>query len=572
MAEEITSIAERVERIEEGVSQETQIAHSSSQNAGDRRIRKSVVRIEKSASLLRRSLSAESVPSPPGPLKYLINMRVKKTRVNRSNTIRGDQLSSSTRTRGGEQQTQEGRGPLAPTREGITASNIVRSDKNKILKDLEESLDPNWVSKINERRTIEPRKLKASSSNISCSIHRVPRKLRLRNENVFDPEVISIGPLHYEKREGQLKAMEEHKWRYLHDILSRNPQVSLERYLISVKELEGRARDCYSEVIDQDSHSFVEMMLLDGCFIIEFFRKAHEEDHDGDPIFELEWLAKAVMADLFMLENQIPFFILQCLFSLMIVGCSPSPSLVEWAFRIYGQWDSGMENRINNSDIQILHLLHLMHTSYIIDIKEKYPEQGLVIIPSASKLEAGGIKLRKPDDDGGSTTTDSRTTELSIKFQNGVLEIPPLQIWDKTNVGFLNFIAFEQCYCHCKKYFTAYTTFMDCLINTNKDVAILCRNRIIDSWLGSEEDLVAVYNNMGREVIKYDEDFYLAGVCKEINRYSNKVWPKMRSTLVHDYFKNPWAIISFFAALLLLLLSMTQTFFSAFPKFAYHRK
>ncbi|XXG72758.1 hypothetical protein AAC387_Pa07g1782 [Persea americana] len=414
MAEEITSIAERVERIEEGVSQETQIAHSSSQNAGDRRIRKSVVRIEKSASLLRRSLSAESVPSPPGPLKYLINMRVKKTRVNRSNTIRGDQLSSSTRTRGGEQQTQEGRGPLAPTREGITASNIVRSDKNKILKDLEESLDPNWVSKINERRTIEPRKLKASSSNISCSIHRVPRKLRLRNENVFDPE-------------------------------------------------------------------------------------AHEEDHDGDPIFELEWLAKAVMADLFMLENQIPFFILQCLFSLMIVGCSPSPSLVEWAFRIYGQWDSGMENRINNSDIQILHLLHLMHTSYIIDIKEKYPEQGLVIIPSASKLEAGGIKLRKPDDDGGSTTTDSRTTELSIKFQNGVLEIPPLQIWDKTNVGFLNFIAFEQCYCHCKKYFTAYTTFMDCLINTNKDVAILCRNRIIDSWLGSEEDLVAVYNNMGRE-------------------------------------------------------------------------
>lgn len=144
-----------------------------------------------------------------------------------------------------------------------------------------------------------------------------------------------------------------------------------------------------------------------------------------------------------------------------------------------------------------------------------------------------------------------------------------LQIWDKTNVGSLNFIAFEQCYCHCKKYFTTYTTFMDCLINTNKDVAILCPNRIIDSWLGSEEDLVAIYNNTGREVIKYDEDFYLAGVCKEINRYSNKVWPKMRSTLVHDYFKNPWAIISFFAALLLLLFAVTQSFFSSFPKFAY---
>ncbi|XXG72761.1 hypothetical protein AAC387_Pa07g1784 [Persea americana] len=122
MAEEITSIAVRVKRIEEGVSQGTQIAPPFSQNDCDRRTRKFVVQMEVSESLLRRRRRADSMPSPPGPLKHLIDMRVKKTRVNRSNTIRGDQLSSSMRTRGGEQQMQEGRGPLAPTREGITGS------------------------------------------------------------------------------------------------------------------------------------------------------------------------------------------------------------------------------------------------------------------------------------------------------------------------------------------------------------------------------------------------------------------------------------------------------------------
>ncbi|XXG72769.1 hypothetical protein AAC387_Pa07g1790 [Persea americana] len=107
---------------------------------------------------------------------------------------------------------------------------------------------------------------------------------------------------------------------------------------------------------------------------------------------------------------------------------------------------------------------------------------------------------------------------------------------------FLNYNAFEQCYCHCKKYFTTYVAFMGCLIHNSKDVEILSRKEIIANWLGSDEDLAATYNKMGRELTVYPNDFYLAGVCEDINRYCERDWPKRRASLVHDYyFENPWA-------------------------------
>ncbi|XXG72292.1 hypothetical protein AAC387_Pa07g1425 [Persea americana] len=422
-------------------------------------------------------------------------------------------------------------------------------------------LDPNWVSSIKERHLVKPRRLTVSSTSISCSIHRVPDRLRQHNDKAYVPQIISIGPFHYKRRKAQLQVMEEHKWRYLHDILSRNREGSLEQYLVAVKELEERARDCYSEVITLDSNSFVEMMVLDGCFIIELFRKYLIEDFN-DVIFRFDWLIKAVIADLIMLENQIPFFILQCLFDL-IDGTCPSPLLVERAFNFFCMLNLSRMTRIKRSTIQIQHLLHLVYTYDILFPDEGCSGKELVLIPCASKLEKRGIKFRERVDIIGTGNF------LDIKFQDGVIEIPPMLVLENSNIRFLNLIAFEQCYCHCQKYITSWFAFMDCLIKTSKDVEILRRRGIIIDGLGSEERVAALFNNMGRELSLPYNNFYFSGVCKEINQYNERAWPKLRASLVDDYFKSPWSITIFFAALLLLLLLITQTFFSSFPKFAY---
>ncbi|KAF8389069.1 hypothetical protein HHK36_025754 [Tetracentron sinense] len=110
--------------------------------------------------------------------------------------------------------------------------------------------------------------------------------------------------------------MEEHKWRYLYAFLSLEHAKPLEDYVTALRELEHRARDCYAETIKLSSDEFVKMMLLNGCFIIVFLLRymfPKHRDHGRDPIFDTMWMFDALRIDMILLENQLPFFVLECL-------------------------------------------------------------------------------------------------------------------------------------------------------------------------------------------------------------------------------------------------------------------
>ncbi|KAG6731327.1 hypothetical protein I3842_01G124200 [Carya illinoinensis] len=100
------------------------------------------------------------------------------------------------------------------------------------------------------------------------------------------------------------------------------PLLDIQQARTQAKELEGRARKCYAECIGQTKDEFVEMMLLDGCFIIELFRKCKglspRDDHD--PIFQIDWMLNAVEVDLLLFENQLPYFVLDKLFEIRHSG------------------------------------------------------------------------------------------------------------------------------------------------------------------------------------------------------------------------------------------------------------
>lgn len=78
------------------------------------------------------------------------------------------------------------------------------------------------------------------------------------------------------------------------------------------------------------------------------------------------------------------------------------------------------------------------------------------------------------------------------------------------------------------------------LINTKKDVEILCDAGIIINYLENEESVAALFNHMGRELPLSIDDCYLTEVCEEIDQYNKSRWPRLRAALVRDYFKNPW--------------------------------
>lgn len=130
----------------------------------------------------------------------------------------------------------------------------------------------------------------------SWTIYRVPKNMRGIYRKAYVPKLISIGPFHYgEKR---LQAMEEHKMRYLlrflgydfdkakgqeeRDVEKQNLETvnRLEEINAAVKKLEVKARECYSEYFDIGSDEFVQMMVIDGCFLIELLRLYYKFDQE----------------------------------------------------------------------------------------------------------------------------------------------------------------------------------------------------------------------------------------------------------------------------------------------------
>jgi hypothetical protein len=66
------------------------------------------------------------------------------------------------------------------------------------------------------------------------------------------------------------------------------------------------------------------MLLLDGCFITELFRKYNSMDlrYVHDPILQLGWMFSSLERDPILFENQIPFFVLTKLFEMTKVPTS----------------------------------------------------------------------------------------------------------------------------------------------------------------------------------------------------------------------------------------------------------
>ncbi|XP_058084070.1 UPF0481 protein At3g47200-like [Magnolia sinica] len=179
------------------------------------------------------------------------------------------------------------------------------------------------------------------------------------------------------------------------------------------------------------------------------------------------------------------------------------------------------------------------------------------MIPCATDLQLAGVKFKK---------IKKSNNILNVKFRHGVLEITPFKIHYYSEALFRNLVAFEQCYPGADTYFTTYLMFMDFLLKTSKDVALLHHNGIIDNYYhGSDDDVANLFNRLCTGAFHTFEGSYLSDLHDNVQKHCENKWNMWRASLKRDYFTNPWSVISFIAALFLLLLTFTQTFFTVFP-------
>ncbi|KAK9713563.1 hypothetical protein RND81_06G035500 [Saponaria officinalis] len=507
---------------------------------------------------------------------YLITLKLRETLQNTPNQIDGpsDQIE--------EQQKHHQQISSEPTRVVVEAQSPTPKE-------------PEWIISIKAKLE------EASHDNVAGSwakicIYRVPHFLRDQGDDdkAYIPQVVSIGPYHRGKR--RLLSMDRHKWRALYHMLKRTKQ-DVNVYVNAMKELEEKTRGCYEGPLNLTSDEFVEMMVLDGCFVIELL-KGYVEGFENlgyernDPIFAVRGMMYSIRRDMMMIENQIPLFVLDKVLELQLNDPSKNGLVAELALIFFdplspidepltARQKIKLESSIHVKGVVFnpladqsgVHCLDLFRRSLLRKGPDPVPRHwfkkwsrgNLVVdqrrtqlIHCVMDLKEAGIKFKK------------RKTDRfwDIKFKNGELHIPRLLVHDGTKALFLNLVAYEQSHLDCTNEITAYVVFMDNLINSEQDVSYLHYCGILEHWLGNDTEVADMFNHLCQEVVFDINDSYLSKVSEEVNRYYQHRWNAWKASLKHKYFYNPWAIISFLAAVFLILLTSAQTYYTVYSYYS----
>ncbi|KAF5941374.1 hypothetical protein HYC85_022541 [Camellia sinensis] len=465
--------------------------------------------------------------------------------------------------------------------------------------------------------------------SIPC-IYKVSKELRKLNKSAYNPCVVSIGPIHnkndddVDKEEQHLKEMEHIKVVYTKELLCRIAGTSaspederhwkdaLMKCSTAMLDSEARALNCYAEnlkpIIEKKihQHRLAEMLLIDGCFILELLYRSYlnigKSISQGEPILGNSMIMSDIRHDLLLLENQLPFFILKELFSKTIKNIrdhpwSSCPSLTQFVLSFFGNM-MNVKMIVKNDDIQsttinpendnCFHILHLLHSFYLSkphNSESEPPENDncchiLHLLPSfclskppdddsglphyshrASDLNRAGVKFKRRDGKGQFDVNFEEASGLLWWCDSAKFEIPPLSIDDFTEPLLRNLIAFEQCCYDIKgRHYSSYAFLMDSLINSAADIELLEEAGIITNNLGASEEASVLFNNICKYIELEKFDFLKPR--NDAENHCKRLWPKFLTSLKRDYFYNPWSVIAVVAAFILFALAVVQTVYA----------
>uniref|UniRef100_A0A0E0BJX3 Uncharacterized protein n=1 Tax=Oryza glumipatula TaxID=40148 RepID=A0A0E0BJX3_9ORYZ len=156
-----------------------------------------------------------------------------------------------------------------------------------------------------------------------------------------------------------------------------------------------------------------------------------------------------------------------------------------------------------------------------------------------------------------------------VSFEDGVLNIPQILLYDNAERTFLNLMAFERLHPGAGNDVTSFVFFMDLLIDTAKDVALLRSKEIIKNGLGNDKVVADLISNTLTRGAIISKDNSLKDVIREVNAHYKKPWNKWRASFIHTYFINPWVFILLVAAVILLIATVMQTVYTILSTLLY---
>ncbi|KAL2346773.1 hypothetical protein Fmac_000773 [Flemingia macrophylla] len=505
----------------------------------------------------------------------------------------------------------------------------MRSDseqRSRLKKELEDGTEEQEKRKRNERveilliiTMVNPEHVIAIDAMLKgaeatrtdeCCIYRVPFTIRRHKDDAYTPMVVSIGPFHHNTLP-RLHNMEIHKLYYCKAFLQRT-QATSDTWIRYIESVEPKFRRCYSETLPFSTEQLMKIIFVDSGFILELFYRYYDRKWSSyDVCLLTPEMGMAIREDMLLLENQLPFFVLEDIFNMSTSAHAHNsniPSFIQLTFNYFNCYNT---YELSYNNISIRHFTDLLRTFHpppsMIDVDE--PETQLhsaTELPACSwkgakerfctfqcinrvlgrvKHELRRMKLKTKhvlschSENGSEPDTEAHlpsATELSeagvkfevnnnenmclldLKFKKPILKIPQLTVEDSTEMLFRNMVALEQCHYHKESYITAYVEIMDFLINTSRDVDFLVRKGILINWLGDAESAANLFNGLAKNILSSNVSGYQP-LYRDLNAFHKNRWNNLKSTLRRDYCKTPWQTAATFAAILLLILTLVQT-------------
>lgn len=428
-----------------------------------------------------------------------------------------------------------------------------------------------------------------------------------KNQNFakyFSPRMLSIGPIHHGKE--NLRLGEHYKliWTAMYLKESKqNPEDLCQKIELHIEEVKGfYTKEAIGDYNDND---LVWMLFVDGCSVLQIMQKL-DAVHPKKLRIKFDQQEHVIM-DLHLLENQVPYKVLELLsnndeamllHSMFNLGFDGFLSYIVYdsliPFNDSESWAKIFEKLLSDEDLPQAkrkpnHVLDFVRLMFLkIDYKDlmvnkskqenEIPKKGdgehkidvkgrhssWLTYKNIRELKAAGIQVRKNE------TLSLNNVSFVSKWFSGELTLPWFHVDELFFYIYLNMIAYEKCPdFHYNYDICSYLAFLDTLVDDANDLKELRLAGVCQNTLGSDEEVAKLLNSIGTELaskefcllstgmMAYNEKY--TRVRDEIKKHCNTKWKTWMAQVYNTHFSNPWSICAFLAAALALVLTAIQT-------------
>ncbi|EOA35128.1 hypothetical protein CARUB_v10020252mg [Capsella rubella] len=433
-------------------------------------------------------------------------------------------------------------------------------------------------------------------------IYRVPSQIRDVKPEAYTPKMVVIGPLHRSPKPSTAEdgaetsssypwhlkkeyvRMEEKKKTYLKYYTQRVGEDTIEEMRKTIQAEENNIRASYKESTEWiSSEYFVELILEDSVFIMEFFLKDRVEPYKYlDKTVNESLNNGKVFLDLMLLENQLPYFILDRLFSTSMnafIGDKTLDQFIVESLRIsiaektnfkhftdiyrcvYEESFDDVGNQMLKDPERCIHLSRqpiselrnadylsqagvTFRSSNVFDRQEFKGRKYLLISSFISELIQQQERLER--------------FSLQVTFKKGCLTMPIFHVDETYDMYLRNVIAYEQCHVAVKPLTSNYIHFLNFLITSDRDVQLLTEEGVVRNITGRPRLVMDMVNKLqaGLRLGDYSQYYYIAMKLKAHYKSRRKMcW----ATLNKVYFSDMLTGTATLGAVLLLFLTLVGT-------------